>query len=112
MSIPSLIYENLSEICNDLRRIKSPVDNIFDPITFSASIFYSQLAKIPDVIDFKVLDGDEGKEFVVFIDKPDWELEDKIYESYMTLLDVYPEAPSIRIFELFGKRPRDVLKKA
>lgn len=57
-----------------------------DPVSF----FKTKIMKMPEVRELKS-SKEEASVFQIYIDKPDWDLEEKIYEAYGQLLDNFPD---------------------
>lgn len=72
--------------------------------------FRHQLKKISGEIKVHATQEDATISFLVFLEKPNWEIEEQIYNAYGDLLDQFPDDTfSLELIELFGKRPKNYI---
>lgn len=68
------------------------------------AIFFSKLIKIPEVKDISYSVNDKVLNLFAYIDKPNSEAEEEIYEAYGILLDLFPQLDiDLKVLELYGR---------
>lgn len=75
------------------------------PDTKAIEVFKYKLKDVREII--KVDTHQEGGNiaFRIFVDKPNWDMEERIYDAYGDLLDTFPSSSfSLEVIELFGKK--------
>jgi len=68
------------------------------------AIFFSKVIKIPEVKDISFSMNDRTLVLFAYINEPNWEAEDRIYEAYSLLLELFPDLDiDLKVFELYGR---------
>ena len=73
--------------------------------TKAIEVFRYKLKYIRVIIEVDAHEEDENIAFRIFVDKPNWDVEERIYNAYGDLLDAFPSSLfSLEIIELFGEK--------
>ncbi|MCK4478200.1 hypothetical protein KAU88_06710 [Candidatus Bathyarchaeota archaeon] len=68
------------------------------------AIFFSKIMKVPEVKDVSFSVNDKTLVLFAYINEPNGEAEDKIYEAYGLLLDLFPKVDiDLKVLELYGR---------
>ena len=78
--------------------------------SFLPGVFLSKyLLDVPEIVDFRVIERYGMKEFIVFIEEPNWDAEEMIYRKYFDFLKEVSEAPDLRVIHLLNRKTDEVL---
>lgn len=73
-------------------------------------LFKQKIANVSGKIEVYVREEDESINFFAFMEKPDWEVEERIYSAYSDLLNTFPDISfSLEVTDLFGKKVKDFM---
>jgi hypothetical protein len=106
--------ENIRE---SMRVLINPPQNLLkmlgiaslNDFSFATSFVQSKLLKIPEVKDFGSIQHNNTLHLLAYIDQPNEDAENKIYNIYGELLDLFPNTDvDVKIIELYGRTKEDV----
>jgi hypothetical protein len=76
---------------------------------FVIESFKQRLSEIPLIKSAYCLQRKNGFTFSIYMDKENWEIEDKIFDIYGDLLDTFPELDiKVRILRLWGRKEDEI----
>lgn len=88
----------------------SAVKSLLKPSAIILDVFKSQLVKIPQIKSRYVAESPKAVGIWLFIEEDNWEIEERIYEAYGELLDLFPENEvDLRLLKLYGRKPEELL---
>ena len=75
------------------------------PDSEAIEVLKNKLKDMREIVKVDAHKEDENIAFRIFIDKPNWDIEERIYDAYGDLLDTFPSSSfSLEVIELFGKK--------
>lgn len=70
----------------------------------AVAIFFSKIMEIPEVKEIDYSMNDKTLVIFTYIEQPNYEAEEKIYEAYGQLLDLFPTLDiDMKVVELYGR---------
>lgn len=95
---------NVESIKNSLTLLAKTSFRLSRTTQLIVAIFFSRLIRIPKVKDISYSINDKTLVLFAYIDKPNWEAEEEIYEVYGMLLDLFPHIDiDLKVLELYGR---------
>jgi hypothetical protein len=103
------IREYLKAIIQPLTILKSVGMGLPNDELFAMSLVKSKLVSIPEVKDFGCVKQNNALNLLAYIDKPNEEVETRIYTIYGEMLDLFPNIDiDLRIVELYGRTKEEM----
>lgn len=98
------IFPDIGSIINSLLLVGNLGLRLYGTDQLIVSFLTSRLIRIPEIKDFTCSKYEKTLDFHVYVDKPDWEAEEKIFEAYGKLLDLFPDKDiDLKILEMYGR---------
>jgi len=79
------------------------------PKQLAVAIFFSRMVKVPEVKEVDYSINDKTLVIFAYIEEPNWEAEEKIYECFGLILDLFPNLDiDLKVLELYGRNVEDL----
>jgi hypothetical protein len=102
-------FANFKSFVDQAIRLRSIGFKISNDYTLASSIFLSQIAKLEDVKDCSCMKQEKTISLLAYLDKTNFETEERIYEIHRQLLESFPETNiEVRVVELYGRKKGEV----
>jgi len=111
------LLQKMSESIHDMYKMLGTPQSLLkllgiglsDNFSFAMSYTQSKLAAIPEVKDFGCIQDNNSLKMFAYIDRPNEQVEKRVYSIYSELLDLFPNTDvDINIVELYGRSKEEM----